>query len=265
LLALAVGAVLVWLRDTSWQEFMLDAVPLAAGIPLVWWIGGPWRVRAEGEEFAYPLWGKIFVVVGGLIGWLMPSVTMLALTWSLAAGMVMRVDYETRMNRWGLWLMLALSFPWLVIEWPAIGWWFRMSAAWATEHFFGFMQFPVTRNGTELVVLGEVIRIEPGCAGWNLLQLTLLTGISLGMHDIRKQRKLMFFVGLMPLLAWVANFVRIVLLTALCLTYGVETANGVWHGLTGLFVLMMTLSIAKMLAGFLENRSKKSIRKIKPT
>lgn len=262
---LFVGALLVWFRDTSWRESILDTLPLAIGIPLTIWIGGPWKVRDIRAEEVDSRWPKVAIGVGFVIGWLMPSITLLALSWSLAAVMAMNAHYETRINRWGLWMLLLLSFPWLVMEWPGLGWWFRMSAAWATEQFFAIMQMPVTRHGTELVVLGEVIRIEPGCAGWNLLQLTLLTGLALGLHDIRAKQKFLTFVAFMPILAWTANFLRIVLLTALCLTYGAKTANGVWHGLTGLFVLLMTLVIAKLLANFLGNHSKKSIRKTKVT
>jgi exosortase/archaeosortase family protein len=93
----------------------------------------------------------------------------------------------------------------------------------------------------------------------------LLTGLALGLHDIRAKQKFVIFVAIMPVLAWTANFLRIVSLTGLCLTYGVKTANGVWHGLTGLFVLLMTLVIAKLFANFLGDHSKKSIRKTKVT
>lgn len=260
---LLIAATLVWLRDASWRESLLDTLPLAFGLPLALWIGGPWKLRElEGERKSW-WWAKGGVLAAFFIGWLLPSVTLLAVAWSVAAIMYASSHYEIKVNRWGLWMLFLLSFPWLVIEWPGIGWWFRMSAAWATELFFALMQLPVSRDGTELEVLGEVIRIEPGCAGWNLLQLTLLTGLSLGLHEIRGRQKFFLFVALIPILSWLANFIRIVLLTALCLSYGVKTANGVWHGLTGLFVLMMTLGIAKLLSSFLGNHSKKYIRKIK--
>lgn len=265
LIALSVAAILLWLRDDSWRESILDTLPLAFGIPLAMWMGGPWKIREIPPAKAASGWSKGAVVLGFLLGWLLPSVTLLAFAWSIAVMMFVHDFYETKINRWGLWLLLLLSSPWLVMEWPGIGWWFRLSAAWATEQFFAFMQLPVSRNGTELEVLGEIIRIEPGCAGWNLLQLTLLTGLALGLHDILDKKKLAIYVVLLPILSWAANFARIVLLTALCLSYGVKTANGVWHGLTGLFVLLLTLVIAKLLANFLGNHSKKYIRKIKTT
>lgn len=258
------GAALVWCRDMSWREFILDALPLMGGIPLAFWLGSPWQRRANDEQVRFSPWLLILASLALVFGWLMPSVTLLALGWSVIAIQMMQRRYQTSANVVGLWLMLLLSFPWLVIEWPAIGWWFRLSAAYATEHFFTLMQMPIVRNGTDLQVLGENIRIEPGCAGWNLLQLTLLTGLSMGLHEIKTRKRFWCFLGWLALISWTANWMRILLLTGMCLTFGVKTADGIWHGLTGIFVLILTLLMAKWLAVLWGDHSQKKviIRKI---
>lgn len=149
-------------------------------------------------------------------------------------------------------MVLGLSFPWMLMEWPQVGWWFRLSAAAATEGFFHLLQVPVLRNGTELLVLGETIRIEPACAGWNLLQLTLLAGVTIGLHDISQRQRFLWFLALLPVLAWMANFLRIVALSVVSLSYGVATADGVLHGLTGLLVIAAVIGMAKLLCRVIE-------------
>jgi exosortase/archaeosortase family protein len=261
--ALIAGAGLVWLRDTGWSADIADTLPLAAGIPLAAWLGAPWRAIASNHESQLPTAWPLLAGLAFAVAWILSSITLLALAWTALAGYWMLRYYKPRgADLIGLLLILALSFPWMVMEWPQIGWWFRLSAAVATEGFFHFLQMPVSRNGTELLVLGETIRIEPACAGWNLLQLTLLTGVTIGLHDISQRRRFLWFLALMPILAWLANFLRIVILSALSLSCGVATAEGVWHGLTGLLVIAVVIGLAKMLCGVIEPKRKTLSRRM---
>lgn len=258
---LLASAGLIWWRDTGWSANAADTLPLAAGFPLAAWLGAPWRATAATDESRIPAAWSILAGLVFAVAWILPSITLLALAWAALAGYWMVRWCRPGADLIGLLLILVLSFPWMVMEWPQIGWWFRLSAAVATEGFFHLLQMPVLRKGTELIVLGETIRIEPACAGWNLLQLTLLTGVTIGLHDISQRQRLLWFLTLMPVLAWLANFLRIVTLSALSLSCGVATAEGVWHGLTGLLVIAVVIGMAKLLCHVIEPRGPVTIRR----
>ncbi len=263
LAGLFASAVLVWSRDTAWVASVADTLPLAAGIPLAVWLGAPWQIIPFDHRPQLPALWPVLAGLLFLVGWNLPSVTMLSLAWTALAGYGMMRWWKSSTDPVGLLLVLLFSFPWMVLEWPQIGWWFRLSAAVSTEGFFQLLQMPVQRNGTELLILGEMIRIEPACAGWNLLQLTLLAGITIALHDLSKRGRFLWFLLLLPFLAWMANFLRIVILSALCLSFGVMTAEGIWHGLTGLLVICAVIAMAKMLCFFIEPKSRIVIQHIK--
>lgn len=249
---LLVGACLVWTRDTSWLANSLDTLPLAAGFLLAAWLGAPWRSPENAEGLHPRVTWPILAGLLFMMGWILPSLTLMSLSWTALAACWMRRWCRPQTDWIGLLLILTLSFPWMVMEWPQIGWWFRLSAAVAVEAFFHLLQMPVQRHGTELIVLGESILIEPACAGWNLLQLTLLAGAAIGVQDISKRSRFVIFLLFLPVLAWIANFVRIILISALSLTFGLATAEGVWHGVTGLMVIAVVIGLAKLLCRALD-------------
>jgi exosortase/archaeosortase family protein len=253
--------VLIWWRDTSWSADLADTLPLAAGIPLALWLGSPWQAISTDQEPRLPHVWPLLASLLFLIAWVLPQLTLLSLAWTSFAAYGMRRWCRPSGNVTGLLLVLLFSFPWLVIEWPQIGWCFRLSAAVATEGCFQLLQMPILRSGTELQVLGETIRIEPACAGWNLLQLTLLVGLSIGIHHLTQPRRFGIFILLLPALAWLANLIRIVALSVLCLTFGSETAEGLWHGLTGLIVIAAVVGMAKWLCHVIEPRKAMEIRR----
>lgn len=258
---LIAAAVLVWGRDPTWSANIADTLPLAAGIPLAVWLGAPWSATDDAQSRRPPRAWPIIAAVTFAVAWMIPNITLLAVAWTASAGYWMSRWCRPSAHVKGLLLILLLSFPWMVMEWPEIGWWFRLSAAIATEGFFHFLQMPVLRNGTELLLLGETIRIEPACAGWNLLQLTLLAGSTIGLREISQGRNLSLFLTFMPLLAWLANFLRIVALSGISLSFGVKTAEGVWHGLTGLLVIAAVIGMAKLLCHIIEPHSPLAVRR----
>lgn len=250
LTALVGAAVLVWLQDLTWTANMADTLPLAAGIPLAWWLGGPWKPR---EALDWKIRNRAIAagLVGFLCGWLLSSLTLLAISWTLCAGCLIGVIYQPRLGRTRLACLLLLSFPWIALEWPQTGWWFRLSSAWAAEHFFHLLAMPVVREGTHLNVMGVPIDIEPGCAGWNLLQLTLLTGVTLGSHELPSSGRFKVLFCLLPVLSWGANLFRILLLSGLALSFDVDVASGALHGMTGLGVIALVVVMTKILCFWL--------------
>lgn len=258
---LLVGAGLVWSRDTSWIGKSADMLPLAAGFQLAAWLGAPWSLTKDPLKIPPSVAWPILAGLVFLAAWILPSLTLLALSWTAMAAYWMRRWCRPSADITGLLLILVLSFPWMVIEWPQIGWWFRLSAAASVEGFFHLLQMPVQRQGTDLLVLGESIHIEQACAGWNMLQLTLLAGAAIGVHDISRRSRFLLFLLLLPALAWMANFLRILVLSALSLTYGLETAEGAWHGVTGLLVIVAVIGMAKLLCLALDPRGPVTTRR----
>lgn len=247
LITVLVGAAcLVWSNDRAWLSNMADTLPLAAGIPLAWWLGGPWTPR-ETIGPGHHAKATVAAALGFLLGWLVSSLTVLSLSWTLLACLFIRETYQPRLGRPRLAWLLLLSFPWIALEWPQAGWWFRLSSAWAAERFFDLLAMPAIREGTHLNVMGVPIDIEPACAGWNLLQLTLLTGVTMGFRELPSTRRFNFLLCLLPVLSWSANFLRILLLSALALSFDVSLASGLLHGLTGLGVIALVVVMTKLL------------------
>ncbi|MEI7954113.1 MAG: exosortase/archaeosortase family protein [Verrucomicrobiota bacterium] len=248
--ALALAAVAIWARDWRWVESVADTLPLALGLPLAYFLGCPWQ-RLEGATTERR---PGLIALGGAgfaCGWIIESLTLLAMSWSLLAWLWGRQNFVRVAGRERLIWLLLLSFPWLVIEWQALGWSLRLSSAWVAEQIFALLQLPTQRDGTHLSILGVPIEIEAACAGWNLLQLTLLTGVAYGAYEIRSSRRFAMLLALLPVLAWLANLLRILILAGIALSFDAEVASGVLHGLTGLIILAAVLGMTKTLCHFL--------------
>lgn len=258
---LALAAVGVWARDLRWTEMAADTLPLAVGIPAAFWIGGPWHLSPR------PLVPKERTVVlvaasAFLAAWVFQNLTLLSLSWAALCSTWAASQFTSSPNRSRLIGLLILSFPWLVLEWQGIGWAFRVSSAAVAESIFHVMAMPVHREGTHLNVMGVPIEIEAACAGWNLLQLTLLAGVTLGSREILSSTRFYFLLAALPAVAWLANLLRILLLSALALSFDVELASGAVHGLTGLAVLAAVLAMTKALCTLLNPPQKARIRRV---
>jgi exosortase/archaeosortase family protein len=262
---LVLAAILVWARDTRWLAFPADSLPLALGLPLAWMLGRPWLPVEKPSPMSSALkrWFGLGLVLFGL-GWLLPNITLLACGWSLLAFVWAEQSFRAQASRSRLIWLLLLSFPWLILEWQSIGWAFRLSSAAVCEVIFNLLQMPVTRDGVYLNVMGIPIEIEAACAGWNLLQLSLLTGVAFGSHEIRSTRRFAMLLGALPAIAWFANFLRILLISAVALSLDAEVATGPIHGLTGLAVLGAVLGMTKILCGVIDSRPTTVRRRARP-
>jgi exosortase/archaeosortase family protein len=243
-LGLALAALSIWARDLSWVAAPADTLPLALGLPLAYLLGKPWQ--PGDAAFSGP--ERLLVALGAagfVCGWVLGCLSLLAVSWTLLSMLWASWSFVRRPRRGRLGCLLVLSFPWLVIEWQSIGWAFRLSSATLAEQVFGFLQMPTLREGTRIEVMGVPIAVDAACAGWNLLQLTLLAGVAFGTHEIRPARRFALFLCLLPAIAWLANLLRILTLAGIALSFDVQVASGVIHGLTGLTVLGAVLAMTK--------------------
>jgi len=246
-IGLLLAAVAIWVRDRQWLAAPEDSLPLAFGLPLAFLLGRPWVPTAG----PFPKKAQLLAIAGAAvfaIGWFVGSITVLALGWTLLCFLWAFHGFAPQPRRGRLAWLALFSFPWLVIEWQSIGWAFRLSSAAVAELFFRLVEIPATREGTHLNVMGVPIEIEAACAGWNLLQLTLLAGIALGAYEIRPTRRFVLLLCLLPGIVWIANLLRILILSGIALSFDTQTAGGAVHGLTGLAVLGAVLAMTKGLS-----------------
>jgi exosortase/archaeosortase family protein len=262
-LGLLVAAILIWCRDLAWLDHPADTLPLAAGLLLAWRLGGPWKPR-DALPRAHSTTSALIAAVLFLVGWIFSSLTLLALAWTLLAWVWTRSFYQIREGRGRLLLLLLLSFPWLALEWPQPGWWLRLSAATVSEGLFHFLHLPVVREGTQLMIAGVPVNIEPACSGWNLLQLSLIAAVAIGAHEIAPRRRFAIFLCLLPLLAWTANLLRILVLSGLALTFEVEVADGAFHTLGGLAAVLAMVLAARLIGSRLAPPATTITRTITP-
>ncbi len=234
-LVLAGLLLVVWTRPYLRAIPYADSLPLLAGAVFAWWIGRPWCAQERDEKApAGLLVAGLLVFVAGLIGQLL---VLLAAGWSLL--LYAWVSHYWGRPRYGpQWLLLVFfSFPWLAVDFSALGWWFRLTGARVTEWFFGGLGFSILRDGTMLNLHGLPIAIEPACAGMNLLPALLLAGTAVGLLALGGTNRFWFFLLLLPALAWLANTVRIVVISAVALTWGATFASGFFHTWGALLVL----------------------------
>lgn len=261
-IALALAAVMVWVRDLQWMSAPADTLPLTLGLLVAYIIGQPWQAATP----PLPAIHVPMVGGGGLVfacAWIFGSLTLLAMGWTLLAMVWVCWSFEAQARRMRLAWLLLLSFPWLVIDWPVIGLAFRLSSAVVAEQVFGFLQMPIQRHGTLLEILGVPVKIEASCAGWNLLQLTLLVGVAIGTYEIRSSRRFVLLLGLLPAIAWCANLLRILLLTGVALSFDSQVASGSIHGFAGLVVLGAVLVLTKGLCFLIDPPTHVSSRILK--
>lgn len=250
-IGLMLAAMAIWARDNRWLDSPADTLPLVLGLPLAWFLGHPWQARTEPLAASPARYAAIAgVALAG--GWLFGSLTLLALSWSALAMIWAHWSFASQPRRGRLAWLLVCSFPWLVIEWPAIGWTFRLSSAAVAEQIFNLLQMPTQREGTRIVIMGVPVEIEAACAGWNLLQLTLLAGVAFGTYEIRPPRRFALLLCLLPAISWLANLLRILILAGIALACDAPVASGAIHGLTGLAVLASVLAMTKGLCVLLD-------------
>ena len=251
-LGLALAAASIWARDVQWMDHPADTLPLALGLPWAYYLGRPWRPGGGLLESRQ----RLLAFLGALVfacAWIIGSLTLLAASWTLLATLWARWGFGAAPGRARLAWLLLLAFPWLTLEWPAIGWAYRLSSAALAQQVFSLMQLPTLREGTHLAVMGVPVEIDAACAGWNLLQLTLLAGVAFGAYEIRATRRFALLLCLLPAVAWLANWLRILILAAIALSCDEQMAGGVIHGLTGLVILGAALAMTKGLCFLLDS------------
>jgi len=277
LAGLAAMGAWIWLRDTGLDLSSGDMWPLLASLPLMAWLGDPWeltcfprtgpgtmnRVGAsahhqpsthrpsagsqEAAEGRFRLDVKSVGTAGvALVAGLLSGVVgLLALGWTalLWGWLSPRLSADGQARAWRLMPLALLAFPWIALDLPSLGWWYRLSAAWSVEHGLDLVGLAVRREGTQLFVHQLPFDVAPACSGIQTLQALLVAGTALCFLQIGRCRFYWLALGLLPLVAWLANATRVLLVIAGALSFGPAAIEGGLHTTGGWFVLMVMFGL----------------------
>jgi exosortase/archaeosortase family protein len=244
---LAVYAIFIWTRDTSWMTSSDDTLPILVALPLFWWLGKPWLFL----EISKPISTNkiVFCFLLFLIGSGINSTLILTLSWTLAlwSWLSVRLPLNQLPSIKKMLILPLMSFPWISMDANQIGWWFRLSGAWMAAHFFSLFGADVDRQGTLMVVNGIPISVEVACAGLNTLQSMLIAGSVVAFIFLGDSNRYWWNLPLLVLISWLANTLRIIVITLAALLVSRQFASGTFHELGGWVVIMLMFGFCSVL------------------
>ncbi|MFT4900752.1 MAG: exosortase/archaeosortase family protein [Lentimonas sp.] len=232
---LGIFACAIWVLDLSWYRQTPDALMIILLLPLAFFLArkAPGPARAVSAAFIY----RMTLLLG--LGVVANSIVLMAFSWAgLASALFFRA---TAIPRSRLWLVCMGAFPWVLIDLHQVGWLFRLSGAWVTGVFYDLIGSTVRIEGTQLLIDGLRISVEAACGGMQLLQVLLSGGVALTLIQFPRGRGFWRLILMLPVLAWVANTVRIIVICAWGLHYGVESAEGAFHTWGAMLVVVLML------------------------
>ena len=255
---LAVAA-FIWLRDRTWLSSPDEVLPLLAAPAVFLWLGAPWRGWRKDDASLNT--GLLTAATGIFFFGLALDVTfLLALGWTLAVwswlGGKIAAQKSGELRR--LLIFLLLAFPWLALDLPSLGWWFRLSAAWSAQHFFQMLGLAVTRDGTQVVVQNFPVEVTAACAGLKALQAMVVAGGVMAFVQLGRSRFYWPAIAVLPLVAWLANTLRVVMLSTVALTFGADAANGWFHEWGGWLVLISMFVLCGLTFAAFAHRGEKA-------
>jgi exosortase/archaeosortase family protein len=236
---LLIYAVFIWFRDPSWISSSDDTLPILVAIPLFMWLGSPWHWRNESSPLSTS--ALVGATLLFLLGNAFNLTLFLTLSWCLIlwTWLSKRVTQESFDALKKLMVLPLMAFPWIALDADRIGWWFRLSGAWAAAHFFALFGFDVQREGTLMVVNQLPISVEVACAGLNTLQSMLIAGTAVAFLFLGNSSRFWWNLPLLVLISWLANTVRIILISAAALAISPSFAKGNFHVLGGWVVILL--------------------------
>ncbi len=228
---------LIWLIDLSWWQLAPDVLIIIGILPLAWFLNRRSGVSGE-SAYQRPSLTMIAVLLLA-VGILLNQISLMAFAWSWLA-----TDYvfpATKLSRARIWVLCTGAFPWILVEGQKVGWYFRLTGAELTVWLYDLLNYEVTGGGTLLEIDGLPISVETACSGLQLLQVLLSGGIALTLVRFPKESGFWCMLALLPALAWFANTVRIIVISAWGLNFGAEAAIGAFHTWGALIVILSML------------------------
>lgn len=232
----------IWQCALNLHDFSSESALLLAGLPLAFICGAPWTKQEPAASIrTRSLLASIALL---MVGSTLQSIVLMALAWAGLFDAWARATYrQTNRARHSAAYMAFLSFPWLAIEGHRIGWWFRDSGAQVGAFLFQQLGFPVHRQGTTVFVDQLPVDVTEACSGLQTLQVFLLVGGLLAWRETKTPRDHVLALALLPAAAWLANTLRIALVTVSGLTFGVDLAGGALHAWLGIISSLVVLAL----------------------
>lgn len=258
LLVLLLLVAFIWLRESTWISTADDTLPILVALPLFAWLGAPWSFYDRPFHLALPpLIGSALLF---LVGIAFNVTFLLALAWTLLLWIWLSARVEPSSSRRldQLLLLPMLAFPWIALDINSLGWWFRLSGTWITGGLFTFLGFNVIQEGTNLLIDKLPISIEASCAGLNTLQSMLVAGVLLDYIILGNTVLYWINLPLLVLLAWVANTMRIIVITSAALFISPQFAMGTFHVVGGWLVIVLMFLLCWMIFALQEPRNKET-------
>lgn len=236
---LALLAAFIWFRDTGWMSSSDDTLPALVSIPVFAWLATPWAWRDDTTPVSTSL------VTTGVLLFLAGLVTnltlLLGIAWTvlLWSWLSVRVDGSMLPRLRKLLVLPMMAFPWVTLDAQPVGWWFRLSGATVAESLFSLGGMQVLREGTLLTLNGMRISVEPACSGLNTLQSMLIAGSMVAFLTLGNSSRFWPNLLWLPVMAWLANTIRIVAICAAGLLVDQEFAMGPFHDYGGWAILFL--------------------------
>jgi exosortase len=236
-------AIFIWVRDTSWISGADDTLPILVCIPLFFWLGTPWQWKEQPDPFpkSWLLIGAaLFVVGSGLSLTFLLGASWCCFFWGWILSHVEEIMLPDLRK---LMVLPIMAFPWIALDAEIIGWYFRLTGSGATEAFFSLTPIEVVREGTMLSLNGVMISVQAACSGLHTLQSMLIAGSMVCFVLLGDQPHYWFNIAIIPLMAWVANTIRIICICIAALVISPEFARGPFHDIGGWAILMLMFAL----------------------
>jgi exosortase len=254
ILCLLAYACFIWLRDTTWMTSSDDTLPILVAIPLFYWMGSPWKFKENRDPIT--IHQIAICVLLFLLGIVLNITLILTISWTylLWIWLSSRLPQEKLSSVKKLLVLPMMAFPWVSLDADRIGWWFRLSGAWAAAHFFSLVGAQVTREGTTLVVNQMPISVEVACAGLNTLQSMIIAGSVVAYLTLGNSSRYWWNLPLLVVVSWLANTTRIILISIAALVISPKFALGNFHQFGGWAILVLMFCLCWLIFSLQETK-----------
>lgn len=246
-------AIFIWLRDISWMSETYDTLPVLSAIPLFAWLGSPWKYAESPAPYSRKL--LVTAVLFCLAGIIVDLTLLLAVGWTLLlwcwASSKFANASEPSFKK--LLVFPFMAFPWVSLDLQQLGWWFRLSGAWIAAALYRILGFNVLQEGTFVKINDLPISIEAACAGLNTLQSMLIAGSAVAYIMLKDTPYYWRNLPLLILFAWLANTLRIILLSAAALAVSPDFALGAFHTWGGWLIIIAMFAMCWLVFSIQEN------------
>ena len=229
----------IWLRDLNWWLYASDTLPILLAFPIFYRLGEPWKMGDQPLSRPFLL---LFLACF-FLGVILDMNVLFALGWVfLVKAMPIVEPSPSELTK--LLVIPFFGFPWVSFDANGLGWVFRLTGAEATAALFSFLNFNVIQEGTQILINKLPISVEAACAGLNTLQTMMILGLTLAYIDLKNSILYWINIPLLLILSWIANTLRIILISAMALYKGIDFAMGPLHIWGGLIVILIMFMLA---------------------